>query len=211
MEKKQAMDNTTLPYVNAPGLMPKIFEKIKEASVPDKFTQDFLREKLSFKGGSYKAFIPLAKKLNFLDSIGTPTELYHQFRNSDTSGLAMANALRHGYKEVFERNEAAHSLAPEKFKNLIVQITGRRRGDRVVQLVSHTFQNLNKGADFDQKEKNINTNSASKHEATEEAAEVPREFEMGFSYHFNFVLPNTNDVSVFDAIFKSLYKHLPRR
>lgn len=210
MEQKQAMDNTTLPYVNAPGLMPKIFERIKEASVPDKFTQDFLREKLNFKGGTYKAFIPLAKKLNFLDSAGTPTELYHQFRNSDTSGLAMANALRHGYKEVFERNEAAHSLAPERFKNLIVQITGRSKNDRVIQLVCHTFQNLRKLADFDQKEKNSDTNPVSKHEVTEEASEVSREFEMGFSYHFNFVLPNTNDVSVFDAIFKSLHKHLPK-
>ncbi|MDD9802892.1 MAG: DUF5343 domain-containing protein [Deltaproteobacteria bacterium] len=203
------MDNTTLPYVTSPSLMPKIFEKIKDARVPEKFTQDFLREKLNFKGGNYMAFIPLAKKLNFLDNAGTPTEQYHQFRNPDTSGLAMANALRHGYKDVFERNEKAYSLYPEKFKGLIVEITGRSKKDRVVQLVSQTFQILKKGADFERKGKIVNTNSTPEGETTEEAAETSHEFKMGLSYNFNFVLPNTSDVKVFDAIFKSLLKHLP--
>lgn len=204
------MDKATLPYVTLPALMPNILEKIKEASVPDKFTHDFLREKLNFKGGNYRAFIPLAKKLNFLDSAGTPTDQYHQFRNPDTSGLAMANALRHGYREVFERNEAADTLSSDQFKNLIVQITGRSKKDTVVQLVNRTFQILKKAADFDRRERNINTNSAPKSDGTEEAEGISHELKMGFSYHFNFVLPNTSDVSVFDAIFKSFHKHLPR-
>ena len=43
---------TKLPYVVQPGTMLKIFEKVKEAKTPDRFTQDFLSTKLSFKASA---------------------------------------------------------------------------------------------------------------------------------------------------------------
>ncbi len=38
------------------GRIPKILNKVKEASRPDRFTQDFLTTKLGFAGGSAMAF-----------------------------------------------------------------------------------------------------------------------------------------------------------
>lgn len=66
---------TKLPYVAQPSLMTKIFAKVQEAKAPDRFTADFLGTKLGFKGGNYRQFISLAKKLSFLNSDGTPTDL----------------------------------------------------------------------------------------------------------------------------------------
>ena len=54
--------NNKLPYVAYPGMITKILTKIREAKAPDRFTQDFLKTKLGFKGGNYRQFVPLAKK-----------------------------------------------------------------------------------------------------------------------------------------------------
>ncbi len=106
------------PFMNASGLVTKIFDKIIEAQQPERFTQDYLGTKLGFPSGSAKPIIPMMKRLGFLGSDGVPTKLYAQFRNPDTRGLAMAEAIRNGYKDVYERNEYAHDLSKEKFKNL---------------------------------------------------------------------------------------------
>jgi hypothetical protein len=104
--------------MNAYGLVPKILDKITEAQQPERFTQDYLSTKLGFSGGSARVFIPLLKRIGFLSSDGVPTALYAKFRNGDTRGAAMAQALRIGYKELFERNEYAQDLPREKLKNL---------------------------------------------------------------------------------------------
>ena len=57
--------STKMPYLASPGVVAKILMKIKEAKTPDRFTQDFLESTLGFKGGTYRAFIPLAKSLGY--------------------------------------------------------------------------------------------------------------------------------------------------
>jgi len=61
---------------------------------------------------------------------GSPTPLYGKFRNPEGRGQAMATALRAAYKEAFDRNEYAYDLPKEKFKNLIVEMTGLKASDR---------------------------------------------------------------------------------
>ena len=53
------------PYVNAYNGIPKLFEKINAAAVPPKFTVDFLNTVLDLKSSSYRAMIPLLKRLGF--------------------------------------------------------------------------------------------------------------------------------------------------
>src|SRR5262245_47042647 len=87
------------PFMNAYGLVPKILDRIIEAQQPERFTPDFLSTKLGFGSGSARAFIPLLKRIGFLSTDGVPTALYSKFRNDDSRGAAMAQALRAGYKE----------------------------------------------------------------------------------------------------------------
>jgi len=127
------------PFMNAYGLVPKILDKIIEARQPERFTQDFLSTKLGFSGGSARAFIPLLKRIGFLSTDGVPTPLYAKFRNADSRGAAMAQALRTGYKELFERNEYAQDMTKEKLKNLIVEMTGAKPTDTsVASIVAHS-------------------------------------------------------------------------
>jgi hypothetical protein len=202
---------TKLPYVNVPGTMVKIFNKVKEAQTPERFTDDFLETKLGFKGGPARQFIPLSKKLGLLKSDGIPTELYKKFRNSSTSGAAMAQALKIGYREAFERNEYANVLDKEKFKGLVVEVTGSEAKGKVVQLICHTFESLKKFANFE-----VKLTEAAKEEKISKEDEIhkpteTREFDLNLSYTINLVLPKTEDPAVFNAIFRSLRDNLLRK
>lgn len=188
--------------------MVAILTKAKDAKAPDRFTQDFLSTKLGFKGGTSMQFIPLAKKMGLLGGDGTPTELYHRFRNNGTTRIAMAEALRIGYRELYERNEYVHDLDHEKLKGLVVEITGREPRDRVVQLICQTFEVLRKLADFDAVDHS--------ERATEKTGEIQQPPPPGaggtdrlsLCYTFNLVLPKTDDPTVFAAIFKALRDNL---
>src|SRR5262245_22794301 len=131
-------ESAKLPYVVQPGSIAKVFEKVKQAQTPERFTIDFLQTKLGLKGGNYRQFIPFAKKLGFLGTDGKPTDVYKRFRNNDQSGAAMAEAIKIGYRELFERNEYANNLAKDQLKGSVVEITGLSSSDRVVQLTCQT-------------------------------------------------------------------------
>ncbi len=207
-----------LPYVNHPNGIPKILEKIKAAQTPDRFTFDFLTTKLGFKGGNYRQFIPLAKKLGLLNSDGTPTDLYKKFRNPATSGSAIASAMKTGYRELFSRNEYVNALKKDDLKGLIVEITGLEAANRVVNLTRQTFEVLNGLAKFD-----ASSNGDEEVPADDEIEDQTEDihldqgnkkgnggFRLGLAYTINLVLPKTDDPAVFNAIFKALRANLLR-
>jgi hypothetical protein len=206
---------TKIPYVNQPGGIVKIFEKVRHAQTPERFTGDFLDTKLGFRGGNYRQFIPLAKKMGFLGSDGRPTEVYKRFRNAATSKAAMAQALKTGFKEVFERNEYANNLTKDDFKGMVVEITGLESKSRVVQLVCQTFESLKKLADFEASPPVDKGDTRPGEQAKKAGSEVgqgpPGDLDLNLSYTFNLVLPKTDDPAVFNAIFKSLRDNLLRK
>jgi len=69
-------------------------------------------------------------------------------------------------------------------------------------------------ADFDQKLKRLSSKEGASEEKPDkghrENAE-DREFDLGLSYTINLVLPKTDDVAVFNAIFKALRDNLLRK
>jgi hypothetical protein len=205
------------PFMNATGLVTKIFDKIISASQPERFTQDFLKTKLGFDSGSSRPFIPLLKRLGFISTDGTPTPLYSKFRNEEERGKAMAQAIRYGYKEVFERNEYAHDLEKSKFKNLIIEMTGLEPGDAMVNAIVGTFFALKSYAKFDSQEQDTAPRDEKKNVVLLEnngndtpPPLPPRQAASGLnlSYTINLNLPEPSDVEVFNAIFKSLKENL---
>jgi hypothetical protein len=205
---------TKLPYVVQPGSVSKILDKAKQAQTPDRFTQDFLTTKLGFKGGNYRQFIPLAKKLGLLGSDGKPSDTYKQFRNPPQSGAAVAAAMKTGYRELFERNEYAGSLNKQQLKGLVVEITGLDAKDRVVQLICQTFEELKKHADFDAKPSTSKKTADIKERTDTHDRQTTGDEEslgLNLSYTINLVLPRSDDPAVFNAIFKAVRDHLLRK
>jgi hypothetical protein len=208
------MAQNTPPYLVAPGSIRKCLEQIKKASTPDRVTQDFIQTKLGIKGGSGAALIPFLKKIGFVNSDGTPSELYKRFRNPSESGPAVAAAIKHGYRSLFEMNEYSHELVDPELKGLIVQATGLAEESPVVSLIQRTFKNLKEYADFNigdlaassQSDDGVQKLGVEKGITTRSSSTAPDG--MNLSYTINLNLPATADIAVFNAIFRSLKEHL---
>lgn len=203
------------PFMNGYGTTAKILGKIKEAQTPDRFTQDFLSTKLGFPGGTAKPFIPLAKRLGLLEGDGKPSDLYKAFRNHAHSKAAMATAIRKGYSQFYERNEYAHDLDKKKLEGLVVEITGLEAGHATTRAIIGTFESLKSFADFnkpeirkeDPPEPRVTGTMKSSPEVVA-AGDDSSDIKLNLAYTINLVLPKTDDVAVFNAIFKSLRENL---
>ena len=65
---------------------------------------------LDLKSSSFRAMIPLLKRLGFIDPANIPTQAYKDFREDSLSGTVMAERLREAYKPLFTANEYAWKL-----------------------------------------------------------------------------------------------------
>lgn len=208
-----------LPYVQVTGTLESMLDKIKSASVPERFSQDFVSTKLLLKGGTARAIIPFVKKMGLVTSDGTPTERYKEFRNPHKSDYAIADAMRDLYEPLFEMNEYVYDLDTPKLKGLIVEATGAEANSAVVQKTLSTFQALRKRANFDKEEDEPEVTRETNH-----TDQIPKHVPIvqngygnsgsntkegiNLSYTINLNLPATTDIEVFNAIFKSLKQHL---
>lgn len=205
-----------LPYITTPGAIRQALDKIKVAATPERVTQDFLSTKLGIKKGVAQTLIPFLKKISFVGSDGSPTETYKRFRNPTQSGIAVAEAIKIGYKPLYELNEYAHDLSDNDIRGLVMQVTGLEKKSRVLSFIVNCFNAIKEYADFD---KSIDltqidvTNHDSKGEIQLPTIATGKEVELGvnLSYTINLNLPATSDISVFNAIFKSLRENLLKK
>lgn len=209
-----------LPYAQQVGTLENMLEKIKTASVPEKFSQDFVSTKLAMKGGTPRSTIPFIKKMGFVASDGTPTKRYKEFRNPDKSAAAIADSMRELYGPLFDMNEYVYELDNKGLKRLIIEATGAEENSTPVQKTFATFISLNKMANFEQSSATGTTDdseSASDSQSTQtrfpiSEFEFPQSMQtregINLSYSINLHLPPSTDVEVFNAIFKSLRQHL---
>jgi hypothetical protein len=207
--------SSKVPYLQAYGNLKKALDKITKATVPPKFTQDFLSTTLDLSGGGARPVIPYLKRAGFLTSDGTPTDLYKQFRNPTLRGGAAAQGLRNAYPDLYTANEYVHDAGDKDLKGLIVQVTGLGEDSKLIQSMIGSFKTLKAYADF-----TVNGDADLEHQINDEAEDVGgsaqngsngmgeqgHSIRLGYTIHLN--LPATTDIAVFNAIFKSLKEHL---
>ncbi|RUV18024.1 DUF5343 domain-containing protein [Mesorhizobium sp. M7A.F.Ca.MR.245.00.0.0] len=200
----------TLPYLSAPGSIKTAFEKIKAAATPERVTGDFVTTKLQLKGGTGAAMLPFLKRIGFVASDGSPTDLYKQFRNNMTDKSAVAAAIKHGYKPLSDANEYFYDLSDSALLSLILQVTGAAAEGQVPKLTLSTLKILKSYANFDTDDAPQIQHVPAKDVVPMEHIQSIRRSGLGLnlSYTINLNLPATSDQAVFNAIFKSLKEHL---
>lgn len=208
-----------LPYSTSVGTLEKMLEKIKAAPAPERFTQDFVGTKLSMKGGSANACIPLLKKMGFVAGDGSPTSAYKEFRNPAKSRIALGVAFKKLYSRLYEMNEYIHDATDQDVLGLIVECTGSEHDNAATKYTLSTFNMLRKHADFDEGDDDLEVIEPVKEEPglnqqNPIAVNFPQQPSaqqgkgINLSYTINLNLPATKDVEVFNAIFKSLKEHI---
>jgi hypothetical protein len=206
------------PYVNGYGGIPKLFAEIKSASVPPKFTQDFMSTALGLKSSSYRAMIPLLKKLGFVDQGNVPTQAYRDFRDDTRSGQIMAERMKEAYAPLFAANEYAWRLDRKDLQAKLKNVTGAGDDDSNLYAVVGTFMELSKLADFEggpvRKGGEVRTPAGPGAEPENGGGNFQPKLagsaRIGLSYTINLNLPATTEIEVFNAIFKSLRENLLR-
>lgn len=199
-----------LPYTNSVGVLTSILTKLIGAEKPEKFSADFVDKVLGHRGGSARAAIPILKKAGLLHSDGSPTENYGLFKSDSNRSTAAFTALKEGFAEIFRISEYAHRASETELKDIIEQITGLPKGDQIIGYIFGTFNAFNSFV-----AENVVTEPADQ-KAPEETIEKSVVetgnsaglSSVGLSYQINIMMPETTDIKVYDAIFKSLKANL---
>lgn len=208
-------------YMLSANHVPDIFEAIQQAGVPPRFTQEFLKS-IGFASSSDRSVIGVLKSLGFLDQSGVPTARYRAYRNKAEAPYILAEAIREAYSDVFLANQNAQTLPAERVKGILA--TRVDKGDAVLKKMATTFRALASTAKWDRAPGEGSAAVADPDEPSD--AEQPstpqvlmsdpqleitrRSQSVPLEYHYNIQihLPSTKDVSVYNAIFKSLREHL---
>ena len=197
---------TDYPYMMSNNKIAPIIANIQQAARPQKFTQEFLRS-LGFQSTNDRAFIPLFKKLGFLADDGTPTALYDQLKDATLTKYILAAQIKELYSELYAINTEIHRATEADIKGAISRVTGKDAEG--VGRIYNTFKTLCGIADFSQALPSTSENEEPENVAPAPSNAAPISFRPSeFHYNIQIHLPATNDISVYNAIFKSLKENL---
>jgi hypothetical protein len=197
-------------YLTSVKRLPEIFEAIKNAQAPEKFSQSFI-EQLEFKTKADRLVIGVLKCLGFLDDTGKPTERYFRYLDHSQSAKVLAEGIKEAYSDLFAININANTLSKSEIIGKLKTLSQGQLSEGVLDDMATTFLSLVSLADF---------SSPLKPKEKTKDVDVPKEKPIGeqdkgksmkvdgLVYNINIVLPETRDTSVYDAIFKSLKEHL---
>lgn len=197
---------TYLPTVRR---VPNILDAIQRAGVPDKFTHEFLKQ-LGFTSSADRSVIGVLKALRFLDDSGVPTDRYKRFRDPAHSKIVLASALKDAYADIFTIDQSAHARSRADLKGMFQRASGK--SERVAELMADTFGALAKQADFTSPPIPISASETSTSREDPDAEEIPEALPLAGSirlhHDVHIHLPDTTDIAVYNAIFKSLRENL---
>jgi hypothetical protein len=188
------------------------------ARAPEKFTLKFL-EQLEFKSTNDRLLLGLLKGLGFVDDNGIPTKRYFEYLDQSQSKIVLAEAIKEAYSDLFAVNTKINEATIAEIKNKLRTITQGSKSENVLGLMANTFKSLCDYADFksspisreviqlrkEEKQENYSEKEDT-HNFTHEL--INKEITTEMHYNIQIHLPETRDITVYDAIFKSLKQHL---
>jgi len=205
-------------YLTSVKNLASIFDSIKTAQAPEKFTVRFL-ESLEFKSTTDRLVIGVLKSLGFLADDGRPTQRYFDFLDQTQSEAILAQAVREAYSDLFAVNIHANTLSKDEVKNKFRTLSQGQYSEAVLDKMAGTFTVLVGLADFKASRQSPSPPPASESPNTEDEQKVSVKptgqssdsagFQIsGLVYNIQLVLPESRDPAVYDAFFSSLKKHL---
>ena len=201
---------TEYPYMISNNKIKPILESIESAAKPTKFSHVVLK-KLGYSSSNDRAVIPLLKRLGFLRDDGAPTEHFDELKDKTKRLHAVGNQMQELYSELYAINTEIHNSTEDEIKGAISRVTGKDATS--VNRYYATFKALASIAKFGATPKKKKAEEPLKEEEKDKVPVIPKVVipdTDGPSFHYNIQihLPATTDISVYNAIFKSLKDNL---
>ena len=195
-------------YLTSTKNLGGILEALQKATLPSKFTYDFLK-KLGYPSSTDRPIIPLLKAMRFVDDGGTPLDRYRRYKDATQARAVMAEGIREAYTDVFGVDQNAQNLSNDELKGIFARLSGK--SDSVAEKMALTFKALSNHANFAAPPA-IQESMVSRdgHESADDAkpvthdaprAELPA-LQLHHDIHIH--LPPSTEIAVYDAIFRAL-------
>jgi hypothetical protein len=195
-------------YFTSSKNLPAILEQIQKGRVPNKFTYDHLKQ-LGFPSSNDRPVIPVLKALGFLDASGVPQERYRRFKDPSNAKAVLAEGIREAYTDVFGIDESADKLPTEQVKGIFARLSDK--SESVTEKMALTFRALVDQADFTRPASPLAVAQAEPASVGGDAPAALRATSsatLSLRHDVHVHLPPTDDIKVYDAIFRSLRENL---
>ncbi|MFN6964929.1 MAG: DUF5343 domain-containing protein [Pyrinomonadaceae bacterium] len=207
----------TYPYTISNKQIGPFLAKIRSATKPERLSQQILRN-WGFTASNDRALLRILKGLGFVNENGIPTEQYNRLKDGTDWKNVLGEQVRELYSDLFATDTQIHKAPDDEVKGAFSRITGQ--DDATVNRYFGTFKALAAQANLDgnTKKRAVQVEDVSgdqlesrEHEQESNFTREPSEHRRSpHSFHYNIQihLPATNDISVYNAIFKSVKDHL---
>lgn len=202
------------PYTISNNKIEPIFARVRSAAKPERFSRETLNT-WGFTASNDRAMVAVMKELGFLTDNGVPTELYDRLRDPNDWRYVLGERVKALYADLFAIDAAIQNAPDSEIKGAISRITGK--DDETVKRYYATFKTLASLAKFEprpvkqaREERQPAESELTATKAPSELSEHHPEGRRSVGYHYNIQihLPVTTDISVYNAIFKSLKENL---
>jgi hypothetical protein len=204
------------PYILSNNKIDPILAKIRSAAKPPRFTRETLRN-WGFTASNDRAMLTVLKELGFLTESGAPTEYYDRLRDPNDWKYVLGERLQDLYADLYATDTSVHTAPEGEIKGAISRITGK--DDESVKRYYATFKTLASLAKFEPRPTRTQVPEEEEEEAPPASEERTRQREeppappiprgrSDFHYNVQIHLPVTTDITVYNAIFRSLRENL---
>jgi hypothetical protein len=131
-------------------------------------------------------------------------------------GGAALQGLKNGFPEIFKRSEYAWKADNDKVRDVIVEITGLQKSDPVAKHILNTFNVVRSfigndvTGDQERRTEDLASEVAPQQTNKGTSRQTGDLSGMSLAYNINIVLPETSDLAILNAIFKSIKENLLR-
>jgi hypothetical protein len=196
----------TYPYVLNNGKISKLLEAVGNAAKPPRFSYEFLKN-IGFPSSNDRAFVSLFRHLGLINENSAPTAPYDEIRDETRRPYALGDRIKEAYADLFAINTNIHKATDAEIRAAISRVTGKDA--EYVARAYNTFKALLSLAKLDDPptkgapiEKEPSAQAAAPLPTVPSSVDEKRA--PSLNYNIEIHLPATTDISVYNAIFKSM-------
>ena len=194
------------PYTPRPKNVKEFFKAIQSLGTPPKVTIGYLPT-IGFKSANDRYLVGLSKSLGFVDTAGSPTARWDDFRDKTKAPKVMADAIKSTYADLYSTYPDAEKRDDDTLQNYFASTS--RVAASVAKFMVQTFKNLCEFADFEAVAVAEPVTTPTAPAIKREVAEITTGARpITVNINIQLQLPATEDATIYDNLFSALKRHL---